>query len=57
MNCPDCGKTLKPKKSWGGLMACYCLFNGRKPSARQVERSLDESERKERGVAPKSDQN
>lgn len=35
--CPDCGKPLRAKRSWGGLKACYCKFGGKKPTAKQVQ--------------------
>lgn len=34
--CPDCERVMKPKKSWGGELACYCLWGGRKPSDKQL---------------------
>ena len=39
--CPDCGKPLRPKKSWGGLKACYCLWGGRRPSVAQIVAAAD----------------
>lgn len=39
--CPDCEKPMKPKKSWGGELACYCLWDGRKPSMKQLEAIAD----------------
>lgn len=40
--CPDCERVMKPKKSWGGELACYCLWDGRAPSIAQLERLMDE---------------
>jgi len=40
--CPDCEKLTKPKKSWGGMLACYCLWDGRKPSMKQLEELADD---------------
>ncbi len=31
--CPDCGKPLRPKRSWGGLLACFCRWT---PPSRQI---------------------
>jgi len=45
--CPECGKPLKPKKSWGGLMACYCRWGGRRPSVNQIVASADAYEREQ----------
>lgn len=47
--CPECGKPLKAKKSWGGLMACYCKWGGRKPSTNQI---IEDAENAERHNAP-----
>lgn len=40
--CPDCEKPMKAKKSWGGMLACYCLWDGRKPSMKQLESIADD---------------
>lgn len=42
LHCPDCSKPLKPKKSMGGLMACFCLWGGRKPSVSQIMKSAEQ---------------
>lgn len=39
--CPECGKPLESKKSWGGLMACYCQFGGKKPTTEQLVKKAD----------------
>lgn len=43
-NCPECQMPMKPKKSWGGLMACYCRWGGKAPSAKQLEELPSEAE-------------
>lgn len=40
--CPDCERPMKPKKSWGGELACYCLWDGRKPSNKQLMDMADD---------------
>lgn len=45
LNCPDCGRPLKAKKSWGGLMACYCRWNGRNPTTSQIIKAVEAEER------------
>ena len=42
MVCPDCERPMKPKKSWGGELACYCLWDGKKPSNKQLMDMVDD---------------
>lgn len=41
LTCPDCQKPLKPKKAWGGELACFCRWKGRVPSLAQLEAVAD----------------
>ena len=53
--CPQCGKPLKAKKSCCGLMACYCQWAGRKPTANQVVEAAERWERQNAEVSEAAD--
>jgi hypothetical protein len=48
LTCPDCERAMKPRKSWGGDLACYCLWYGRMPSINQLEAMADDPDLYER---------
>jgi hypothetical protein len=48
LTCPDCERVMKPRKSWGGELACYCLWDGRMPSIKQLEAMADDPDLYER---------
>ena len=48
LTCPDCERVMKPRKSWGGELACYCLWDGRMLSIKQLEAMADDPDLYER---------